>query len=312
MKASAILIQQPKQIELAQLSIDDLVEGQIAVEIEYSGISTGTEKLLWSGKMPNFPGMGYPLVPGYESIGKVTEVTKNSTYQVGDTVFVPGAKCFGDVRGLFGGASSHVVVPQERVIQLDETMGAEGVLLALAATAYHATQGKPENQPDLIVGHGVLGRLLARIAVANGKTPIVLETNGSRMTGGVGYQVLHPREQDPTKKYQIIMDASGDAGMMNTLISQLSMNGEIVLAGFYDQAISFMFAPAFMKEMKMRVASQWQPQDLIAVKELIDSKQLSLAGLITNISTPKEAQYAYQTAFGDSSCLKMILDWRQK
>jgi 3-hydroxyethyl bacteriochlorophyllide a dehydrogenase len=67
-----------------------------------------------------------------------------------------------------------------------------------------------------------------------------------------------------------------------------------------------------MKEMRMRIAAQWQPQDLIAVKELIDSKQLSLAGLITNTSTPKEAQYAYQTAFGDSNCLKMILDWRQK
>jgi len=311
-KATAILIQQPKQIELAQLSIDDLVEGQIAVEIEYSGISTGTEKLLWSGKMPNFPGMGYPLVPGYESVGKVTEVTKNSNYQVGDTVFVPGAKCFGDVRGLFGGASSHVVVPQERVIQLDDKIGAEGVLLALAATAYHATQGMPENQPDLIVGHGVLGRLIARIAVAKGKAPIVLETNSARMAGAVGYQVIHPREQDVSQKYPIIMDASGDAGLINTLISQLSMNGEIVLAGFYDQAISFMFAPAFMKEMRMRIASQWQPQDLIAVKALIDTRQLSLAGLITNQSTPKDAQSAYQTAFGDSNCLKMILDWRQK
>jgi len=311
-KATAILIQQPKQIELAQLSIDDLVDGQIAVEIEYSGISTGTEKLLWSGKMPNFPGMGYPLVPGYESVGKVIEVTKNSQYQIGDTVFVPGAKCFGDVRGLFGGASSHVVVPQERVMQLDEKMGAEGVLLALAATAYHATEGRPENQPDLIVGHGVLGRLIARIAVAKGKSPVVLETNQARMSGAKGYQVVHPREQDPSKRYPIIMDASGDAGLINTLISQLSMNGEIVLAGFYDQAISFLFAPAFMKEMQMRIASQWQPKDLVAVKELIDSKQLSLAGLITNTSSPKEAQSAYQTAFGDSNCLKMILDWRHQ
>lgn len=43
----------------------------VLVEVHYSGISTGTEKLLWTGKMPNFPGMGYPLIPGYESVGRI-------------------------------------------------------------------------------------------------------------------------------------------------------------------------------------------------------------------------------------------------
>jgi 3-hydroxyethyl bacteriochlorophyllide a dehydrogenase len=146
-KATAVLIQQPKQIEIAQLPIDGLTDGDIAVEIIYSGISTGTEKLLWSGKMPNFPGMGYPLVPGYESVGRIIETTKSTNYSIGDTVFVPGAKCFGDIKGLFGGASSHVVLPQNRVTPLQEEMGSYGVLLALAATAYHVTQGRPESQP---------------------------------------------------------------------------------------------------------------------------------------------------------------------
>jgi myo-inositol-1(or 4)-monophosphatase len=35
----------------------------------HSGISTGTERLLWDGTMPPFPGLGYPLVPGYETVG---------------------------------------------------------------------------------------------------------------------------------------------------------------------------------------------------------------------------------------------------
>ena len=44
----------------------------------------------------------------------------------------------------------------------------EAVLLALAATAQHAIAGGAA-PPDLIVGHGVLGRLLARLAVAGGR-----------------------------------------------------------------------------------------------------------------------------------------------
>jgi 3-hydroxyethyl bacteriochlorophyllide a dehydrogenase len=167
-EAQAIVINQPKQVSLKKLQIEDLGMDDVAVEMEYSGISTGTEKLIWSGLMPQFPGMGYPLVPGYESVGHITHVGENAKLKVGQRVFVPVAKCYGEVKGLFGGASSHVVIPAQRVTHLDEDDGAQSILLALAATAYHVTEGREQAQPDLIIGHGVVGRLLARIAVAKG------------------------------------------------------------------------------------------------------------------------------------------------
>ncbi len=52
-------------------------------------------------------------------------------------VFVPGANCFGDVRGLFGGAASRLVVPAARALRIDPGLRERGVLLALAATAVH-------------------------------------------------------------------------------------------------------------------------------------------------------------------------------
>ncbi len=310
MDAHAVVINQPKEITLTKLRIDDLGVDDVAVEMEYSGISTGTEKLIWSGTMPQFPGMGYPLVPGYESVGKVIAVGSNVTLPIGQRVFVPGAKCYGEVKGLFGGASSHVVLPQQRLTLLDDDLGQEGILLALAATAYHVTHGIPEQQPDLIIGHGVVGRLLARIAVAKGKTPVVWETNPIRMQGAMGYSVIDPKDDDQ-KSYGIICDASGDESLMNTLVSKLRPQGEIVLAGFYDQPISFLFAPAFMREMKLRIAAQWQPKDLEEVHQMISLKQLPLGGLITHNSAPQDADTAYKTAFGDMHCLKMILNWRQ-
>ena len=57
----------------------------------HSGISTGTEKLFWSGRMPPFPGMGYPLIPGYEAVGEVVEAGPESGRRAGEHVFVPGA-----------------------------------------------------------------------------------------------------------------------------------------------------------------------------------------------------------------------------
>jgi 3-hydroxyethyl bacteriochlorophyllide a dehydrogenase len=83
-----------------------------------------------------------------------------------------------------------------------------------------------------------------------------------------------------------------------------------VLAGFYDEPLSFSFAPAFLREAKIRVAAQWKPPELLAVRDLAESGRLSLDDLITHRSTPDNADAAYRTAFSDSTCLKMILDWR--
>jgi 3-hydroxyethyl bacteriochlorophyllide a dehydrogenase len=261
--------------------------------------------------MPPFPGMGYPLVPGYESVGRVRTAGARSGKQVGETVFVPGAKCFGDVRGLFGGAAATLVVPGARVVSIDERLGDTGVLLALAATAYHAMAPAGVVQaPDLIIGHGVLGRLLARIAIAVGApAPTVWERNPQRADGATGYAVVDP-DQDPRRDYRSICDCSGDASLLDALIARLAPGGEIVLAGFYSEALSFAFPPAFMREARIRIAAQWQPADLVAVKSLAESGALSLDGLITHRSEPAAADAAYRTAFGDPGCLKMVLDWR--
>ncbi|MFX8102727.1 alcohol dehydrogenase catalytic domain-containing protein, partial [Acinetobacter baumannii] len=79
---------------LSALRLPALQDDDVGVEVEYSGISTGTERLIWNGTMPMFPGMGYPLVPGYEAVGRVMAVGPASANWVGQRVFVPGARCF--------------------------------------------------------------------------------------------------------------------------------------------------------------------------------------------------------------------------
>ena len=65
-----------------------------------------------------------------------------------------------------------------------------------------------------------------------------------------------------------------------------------------------------MREARLKIAAQWAPADLSAVRALVASEQLSLGGLITHRSAAAEAAAAYRTAFEDAGCLKMILDWR--
>lgn len=309
MRTAAVLLEKPEHIGFKNIDLTAPEAGDVVVDVEWSGISTGTERLLWSGRMPHFPGMGYPLVPGYEAVGRIREAGAETNIDIGQRVFVPGANCFGEIRGLFGGSAATLVVPHHRVTPIDAGQGENGVLLALAATALHAIDASNSELPDLIIGHGVLGRLLARLTLAKGgKPPVVWETNPSRRAGAAGYSVVNPADDD-RHDYRSIYDVSGDASLLDSLIGRLGKGGEIVLAGFYSDPLSFVFPPAFMREARIRVAAEWQPSDLTAVNSMISQGELALDGLITHRENADQANQAYRTAFADSDCLKMILNW---
>lgn len=315
MNAQAVVFHQPRELSLQSLALPALQPQELEVAVAYSGISTGTERMLWDGSMPMFPGMGYPLVPGYETVGQVVRAGAQAQSALGQTVFVPGANCFGDqgVRSIFGGAASRLVVPAQKVLPVEAELGPQAVLMALAATAYHAVsgggQGQPHAAPDLIIGHGVVGRLLARLTVAAGlPAPTVWETCPERQAGAQGYAVVHP-DDDARRDYGAIYDVSGDSSLLDALVQRLRPGGEVVLAGFYKQPLQFAYAPAFMREARIRVAAEWKRPDLLAVDALVRSGQLSLDGLITHTQPCQHAHNAYETAFGDAACLKMVLDW---
>mgnify|MGYP001799729549 CR=1 FL=1 len=306
---AAVLLKGPKDLDLDTLALSAPGPADLVVEIAHAGISTGTEKLFWSGEMPPFPGMGYPLVPGYEAAGEVVEAGTLPGFQPGDHVLVAGADCYEGAFGLFGGAARRVVTDSERVTRIDAGFGPEGALLALAATARHAMAGMNKAVPDLIIGHGVLGRLLARLTIASGApAPTVWEIDAARRDGATGYEVVHP-DDDPRRDYNSIYDASGRGDLLNDLVGRIAKGGEIVLAGFYTAPLSFAFPPAFMKEARFRVAAEWTRDDLAATRALVECGALRLDGLITHTRPATDARAAYEQAFTDGACLKMILDW---
>lgn len=297
----------PEQLALRPLALTAMGSGDVRVEIQWSGISSGTEKLLWTGQMPNFPGMGYPLVPGYESVGRIVDAGIHARDRIDEWVFVPGANCYQEARGLFGGTARSVILPAARAVPIDAKLGRDGILLALAATAHHAIAGGPA--PELIIGHGILGRLLARLTIASGALPpTVWETNPARRDGA-GYPVIDPVADD-RRDYRVICDASGAADVLDTMIARICKGGEIILAGFYDR-LSFAFPPAFMREMRLRIAAEFTPSDIASTTALIASGDLRLDGLISHMRPASQAAEAYPQAFADPDCLKMVLDWSE-
>jgi 3-hydroxyethyl bacteriochlorophyllide a dehydrogenase len=307
METLAVVVEEPERVALRSLTLTPPQADDVVVSVDFSGISMGTEKLMYNGSMPMFPGMGYPLVPGYEAVGTVVDAGENATAMIGKTVFVPGSSKFEGARGLFGGQAKTLITGAARVIPLPAELHEKAVLMSLAATAQHAVAGG--EMPDLIIGHGVLGRLLARIALAAGVEPTVWEINDARMSGAEGYRVVRP-ETDERRDYRSVYDASGDHRVIDQTVMHMARGGEIVLAGFYSDPLSFNFAPAFRRELRIRIATEFQPDDLATSLALVGSGRLSLEGLVTHKVPATEAPTAYGQAFSDPNCLKMVFDWR--
>ena len=311
METLAIVIDNPGQLDLRKVALREPEPGDVIVETHFSGVSTGTERLFWNGDMPFFPGMGYPLVPGYETVGVVVDNRASNKLQVGDHVFVPGANCYKKEKGLFGASSSLLIASDEKLIKIDPELKAKGTLFALAATARHAIAGLGNKLPSLIVGHGVLGRLLARLTIAaGGEPPIVWESNPLRADNQTDYEVIDP-EKDNSLDHESIYEASGDINVLDKIIPRLKKNGEIVFAGFYSSPISFSFPPAFIKEARFRISAEFNTEDINITRSLLETGALSLEGLITHEKNVNFSKSAYKQSFEDPECLKMVIDWRE-
>ena len=309
--STAVVFEQPGKMALRPVQLPEPHSTDCVVEVHWTGISTGTERLLWDGRMPPFPGLAYPLVPGYESVGQIVSSGDAAQLEVGQQVFVPGSRGFTDVQGLFGGAARSLVVPAERLVPLPSEMESKGVLLALAATACHALRRIDDlGAPELIIGHGALGRLVARACMARYQVaPTVWETSPERREGAHSYPVLDPAEDD-RRDYQRICDVSGASTIIDQAVHHLSKGATVLLAGFYAAPIEFDFPAAFMREIDIRISAEWQPEDMQTALELVSGGDLSLSGIITHDHPYDSAETAYQQAFSDPRCLKMVLDWR--
>ena len=309
--STAVVFEQPGEMTIRPVELPKPHSTDCVVEVQWTGISTGTERLLWDGRMPPFPGLAYPLVPGYESVGSVLSTGERTDLEVGQRVFVPGSRGFKDVHGLFGGAARSLVVPAERLITLPAETESTGVLLALAATACHALRRMEDlGPPELIIGHGALGRLLARITKARYQmTPVVWETAAERREGDHSYTVIDPTDDD-RRDYRRVCDVSGASLIIDQAVHHLAKGATVLLAGFYAAPIQFQFPAAFMREIDLRISAEWQPEDMQFALDLVSGGDLSLSGIITHDQPYDSAETAYQQAFSDPRCLKMVLDWR--
>ncbi|MCS7059882.1 MAG: chlorophyll synthesis pathway protein BchC [Anaerolineae bacterium] len=314
MKTKAIVFPAAHTVELREVELKPLGDEDVLVHTTLTSISAGTERMLFRGVMPH-PMLQFPVVPGYETVGQVIDAGTRARAWIGKRVYVGGNYGFIGVNPAFGGQSAHIVAPQSHLTELGPLTDAQGVLLALAATALHGVDQagiQAGNAPRaLVLGQGVVGQLAARIAKARGAQVTVTDRIAARLNLSVADEVWLIEETPPVHSqpaFDVLIDATGKMDAIAPFLMSVQKGGRIVLLGYYD-AVHLPYMPIFLRELMLVASKEWAAGDLARARDLIAAGSLQVDSLITHRLSADQPARAFEIAFNDPACVKLVLEW---
>ncbi len=310
----AVVIAEPGQVNLQEVALKEQGPDELVVQTAYTSISAGTERMLLAGQMPH-PMLALPVIPGYETVGRVVEIGQNVSTEWADRwVYVGGAQCYEGINAAWGGQSAQLLADVKRVVPLDGIEPQQGVLLALAATALHGLDvlaPKP-GERLLVLGQGPVGQLAARLAQNRESWVGVADRNPNRLAYATGDQIINVESQALTEAIQepvtAIIEATGSMEALAQALPLLAPGGTILLLGYY-QTLQLPYMPLFLKEARLLTAKEWAPGDLVRCRDMIARGTLDVSAMLTHNLPISEVATAYDVALNDGNCLKLILDW---
>ena len=227
----------PERVELRSAVAAPLAAGQLRLRALASGISQGTELLLYRGEGPtpfdpslDPPGAPtYPRRYGYAWVGEVTE-SNSAEHALGSRVFALAPH--GDEHCL--DASRVRLVPTEVPAE-------RATLAANLETAVNVVWDAGIGLGDdvVVIGGGVVGLLAGHLAKRSGAARVrLVEPAAVRRAAALtlGFDAASPPSAElPGASADVVIEASGDPACLASALVLARDEGVVVVASFYGQ-----------------------------------------------------------------------------
>src|SRR6185437_7619359 len=217
----------PRRVEIRELPLPRPVAGEVLVRTLRSGISGGTERLVYRGEVPaelpldeSIGALGgtfsYPFAYGYACVGRVAES--------GQLVFA-----FHPHQDVFA-------APPGDLVELPAIDPASATLLPLVETALQVTLDAGSGYRDrvIVLGAGVLGLLTALLLERSGWRPLMAEPQAWRrdLAATLGATAAAPEELSG-EQVPLVIDASGTPDAPATGLNLLGHEGTLLIASWF-------------------------------------------------------------------------------
>jgi threonine dehydrogenase-like Zn-dependent dehydrogenase len=225
--ARALFHTGPRRVEIRELPAPRPADGEVLVRTLRSGISGGTERLVYRGEVPadlalddTIGALGgtfsYPFAYGYACVGEVAES--------GQRVFA-----FHPHQDVFTARPADL-------IQLPAIDPASATLFPLVETALQVTLDAGTGYRDrvIVLGAGVLGLLTAVLLERSGWRPLLAEPQAWRreMASSLGAAAAAPEELTD-QQVPLVIDASGNPDAPAMALNMLAHEGTLLIASWF-------------------------------------------------------------------------------
>lgn len=330
MRTDAIIYARPNEITFGQVEIPEPGPGEALVRTVHTVLSTGTDTRILRGEQP---GVEYPCVPSYSSVGRVERVAgDDAPVREGDLVFAGSPKQILDCGKYYGAQVRHCVKPAADLVRLDERRPlCHYVFTKVAAIALHGVRRSLSEPGDgvFVVGQGLIGLLHARIQAAWGRRVVVSDVLPGRLArsgahGGV--RTINAAEEDVAGAVlriwpggpRVAVEASARQEGIDLCVELVRGRnwgtddpmGMVVIQSSFMDRISVHARQFFMKEFLIVSSRDTDPRDLTGAAGMIGSGALRVDDMITLRARPQDAPAAFEQLLAEPDRhLTVVFDW---
>ena len=289
---------------LAEVSVAELGANQVAIKTISSGVSTGTDKWVISGRF-EWGGFPFPLVPGYQRSGIVEAIGSGvANVKVGQQVFATASVNYTDATAGWGAHTSFGICEDFEVFDatgIPPERSAFGVVAQVGFNAASRIVGNPGDR-ILVIGDGVIGASGALSAKARGFEPLLLGRHDSRLEkiGSLGIKTANSNTvtqkelanfapiavidtvQSP-EAFELYYRALPATWAAETFGNSRTGIGQIIFSGHTPDGQNTWADMAHLQKQELTVhfVSGWVANRLVQTLELMKAGALSLEKIAT-------------------------------
>ena len=332
----AIVIPNPNEIEIREVPMPEVKEGEALLKVRYVGIC-GADVASFTG---NQPFTTYPRIPGHEFSAEIVEIPENDKgLKAGDIVtcnpYFNCGGCYSCERGFVncctdnqtmgvqrdGAFCEYISMPVERIYEGKGLSAEELALIEPFSISQHAVSRCTikENDNVLVIGAGPIGLFALLAAKAKCKNIVVADILDNRLDLAKEYgaaAVVNTKAESleeftnkftDGKGFDVCIEACGAPETFLGCIDSCAFAGNIVLIGNGKRETSFVHSILLKKELNVYGSRNALKEDFVNNIDLVASKECDVMKMVSRVYDMENALDAFKALANNDGTLAKIL-----
>ena len=332
----AVVISNPGEIEIREIPMPEVKEGEALLKVKYVGIC-GADVASYTG---NQPFTTYPRIPGHEFSAEIVEIPENDKgLKVGDIVtcnpYFNCGSCYSCERGYVncctdnqtmgvqrdGAFCEYISMPIERIFKGDGLSPEELALIEPFSISQHAISRAEIKETDnvLVIGAGPIGLFALIAAKQKCKKIVVADILDNRLELAREYgadAVVNTKNtslEEFTKEFtngngfDVCIEACGAPETFLGCIENAAFAGNIILIGNGKRETAFVHSVILKKELNIHGSRNALNKDFIENISLVKNKKADVMKMVSGVYEKEDAVKAFDALKNNDGTLAKLL-----